>query len=208
MAEASTTEGKCVGRDTRASLLLRLKNSGNGEDFEAAWNEFYEQYAKSIFRWCCGIGVSRRDAPDVTQDVMLRLWHELKTFEYDPEQRFRSWLKTISQRLAIDFCRKHHRLVLADSATLGDLYTSDVVQAKFEQMALLQEAKKRVKEELCQSGDTGRRNWIIFRATTELHRQPSVVAKRLSVKVQLVYVERNRVLNRLRDVIREIYGDE
>lgn len=206
LEKISPAGGETNGRDTRASLLLRLKGGGEPGEVEKAWEEFHEQYAKSIFRWCCSIGVPRRDVPDLTQDVMLKLLQELKQFQYDPQRRFRGWLKTITQRLAIDFLRKHRRLVLSDGSSFGDLFTTETVQAKFEQMLLLEEAKSLVLAEL-HGTEFGRRNWEIFLATTELGEPAAAVARRLGVKVQLVYVEKNRVLNRLRRAVAALEAD-
>src|SRR5262249_12570982 len=101
---------------TRASLLLRLRQ--NPED-QAAWSQFVDRYGPQVYAWCRRWGLQQADAEDVTQNVLTRLAAKLRTFEYDPAQRFRAWLKTLTQHAWSDFLAAQKRAVQgsADSGT-------------------------------------------------------------------------------------------
>ena len=78
---------------TRASLLLRLRQAPPDQE---AWAEFVDRYGPQILAWCRRWGLQETDAQDVTQTVLLQLASKLRTFTYDPAQRFRGWLKTLT----------------------------------------------------------------------------------------------------------------
>src|SRR5262249_117642 len=85
---------------TRASLLLRLRRAPPDQE---AWAEFVDRYGRQIHAWCQRWGLQEADAQDVTQTVLLRLASRLQTFTYDPTQRFRGWLKTLTHHAWSDF---------------------------------------------------------------------------------------------------------
>ena len=66
---------------THVSLLARLRLDPRDQ---AAWDAFVERYGPRIFRWCRGRGLQESDAEDVTQNVLLDLGRQMRTFEYRP----------------------------------------------------------------------------------------------------------------------------
>ncbi len=87
---------------TSASLLQRLRQP----DQEAAWQRFVDLYAPLIFHWGRNQGLNATDAADLLQEVMVVLVTKLPEFEYDPMQRFRGWLRSITVNRARDFQRR------------------------------------------------------------------------------------------------------
>src|SRR5262249_57165343 len=85
---------------TRTSLLLRLRQAPPDQQ---AWAEFVDRYGRQIHVWCRRWGLQEADAQDVTQTVLLQLASKLQTFSYDPSQRFRGWLKTLTHHAWSDF---------------------------------------------------------------------------------------------------------
>src|SRR6516164_9185866 len=94
---------------TRITLLGRLRRDPTNE---AAWSEFVAHYGGKIFAWCRRWGLQEADAQDVTQTVLLKLAGALRSFEYDPQKRFRAWLKTLTYRAWSDFLSARQRVVL------------------------------------------------------------------------------------------------
>lgn len=88
---------------TSVNLLTRLKKPQADE----AWERFVDLYAPLIFHWARSHGLRTNDAADLAQDVFTTLVSKLPTFEYDPNQRFRAWLKTITLNRARDWQRRH-----------------------------------------------------------------------------------------------------
>lgn len=54
-----------------------------------------------------------REAEDVTQEVFVKLWKNIKKF--NPEKKFKTWLFQIAKNTCIDFLRKNKNLVSAEA---------------------------------------------------------------------------------------------
>src|SRR6188768_4069969 len=89
---------------THVSLLARLRLDPRDQ---AAWDAFVERYGGRIFRWCRGRGLQEPDAEDVTQNVLVDLSRQMRTFEYRPvpgrQGSFRAWLHQVTYRAWCDF---------------------------------------------------------------------------------------------------------
>lgn len=70
-----------------------------GEEFGAA----VDRYGDMVFRVAFSSLGRREDAEDVTQEVLLKLWREEKSFESEEHRRF--WLI----RVTVNECRKSAR---------------------------------------------------------------------------------------------------
>ena len=80
---------------TRRSLLSRLKN---WED-QASWQEFFDTYAKLIYRIAAKAGLNDAEAQDVVQETVLIVAKKMPGFKYDPAiGSFKSWLMLITRR--------------------------------------------------------------------------------------------------------------
>lgn len=86
---------------TRKTLLMRAKN----RDDQDAWEEFVEVYRRFIYHVLNRMNVNDNDFDDMVQEILLRLWEKLGT--YDPEKaRFRSWLSFVIRNIVINSIRK------------------------------------------------------------------------------------------------------
>jgi len=88
---------------TSISLLRRLREP----EPDAAWTRFVDLYAPLIFHWGKSNGLAAADAADLVQEVMAVLVVKLPEFEYDPDQSFRAWLKTVALNKARDLHRRN-----------------------------------------------------------------------------------------------------
>ena len=80
---------------TRRSLLSRLKNW----DDQESWREFFDTYAKLIYRVAAKAGLTDAESQDVVQETMLVVARKLPAFKYDPALgSFKSWLLLITRR--------------------------------------------------------------------------------------------------------------
>src|SRR5437764_4931 len=84
------------GPPTSASLLLRLRTEP--ED-ASVWNAFVDRYCPLIYGWSRGYGLQDADAQDVTQNVLVLMVRKMRTFQYEPSKRFRSWLATVTHNV-------------------------------------------------------------------------------------------------------------
>jgi RNA polymerase sigma-70 factor (ECF subfamily) len=84
-----------------AVQLVRRCRAGDG----AAWEELVRSYGKRVYNICYRFTGSRDDADDLTQDVFIRVYRTLDS--YDPEKAaFMTWLATMTRNMLVDHFRK------------------------------------------------------------------------------------------------------
>ncbi len=87
---------------TRNTLLSRAQNP----DDQQAWNEFVSYYQQFIHVVLHQMGLQLSDFDDVVQEVLIKIWKNLKKFEVAPDRaRFRTWLSTLIRNTVIDYIR-------------------------------------------------------------------------------------------------------
>ncbi len=88
---------------TRQTLLMRARN----RDDQDAWGEFVVVYQRFIYHVLNRMNVSENDFDDIVQEVLVRLWEKLGT--YDPEKaRFRSWLSFVIRNIVLNYIKKNN----------------------------------------------------------------------------------------------------
>ena len=92
--------------NTRETLLMKLKD-GNDEE---AWREFDKIYKGFIWSIIIKMGVPQGDQADLVQDVLLKAWKSLPSFEYNKSRgKFRSWLSLVTSNTARTYYRGHNK---------------------------------------------------------------------------------------------------
>lgn len=188
--------GTVDARETRLSLLIRLTQPGPSE--ERAWQEFVDQYAPVIFRWCQRHGLQDTDAEDVTQQVMLKLATHLPTFSYDPTKSFRAWLRTTTYHAWVDFVADQGHRGSGDTGVwqvLASVESRDELLKRIEEefdLELVEIAVARVREGVEPA------TWDAFRMTAIDGLPAAQVARALGKQVATVYVARQNVQRMLR----------
>lgn len=101
---------------------------------ELALEILVQRYLRLIYSFIFRLVRNEQTAEDLTQEVFLKVWKNLKKFKKD--KNFKAWVLTIARNCAIDFLRKKKTVsfseydtnegnnllldVLADSAPLPD----------------------------------------------------------------------------------------
>jgi len=88
-----------------------VKKYIGGED--QALNQLIERYFRQIFLFAKTYVKSDQEAEDVTQEVFVKLWKNVK--KYNPEKKFKTWLFQITKNTCIDFLRKRKDMLPAES---------------------------------------------------------------------------------------------
>ena len=191
---------------TRLSLLGRLRLTPTDEQ---ACSEFVERYGRKIYGWCRQWGLQEADAQDVTQNVLADLARQMRTFEYQPSGRFRSWLRTIAYRAWCDLLdsRKAATTGSGDSAVLDLLHSVEAhedllrhLDAECERKVLgiaMNEVRQRVEP----------RTWEAFRLTTQDGLSGAETALRLGLQVAAVFKAKSRVQKMIREEVARLEGD-
>jgi RNA polymerase sigma-70 factor (ECF subfamily) len=190
---------------TRPSLLLRVRNLGD----QRSWQEFVELYGPVILRYLKRVGVPKRDAADLAQDVLRIVVQQIGTFEYDAGRSFRAWLRTIATHRAYRHFAQEGRRPQTPGGTDHMAAIQQVPVTDEEHDALIEAewrtrrmelAMKQVSQEV--TGPT----WRAFELRYLEQHPPAEVAERLGMKIGAVYTSLSRVLKRLREAVEEIDG--
>ena len=187
--------------DTVTSLTL-LEGLRNPQD-QAAWRRFAERYQPMVLSFAHKLGLSDSDAQDAAQETMLAFVTAYRRQEYDQGKgRLRSWLFGIAHRKVSDIHRRGRKeRVLADRSDatgfMEAIEAPDVAERVWEQawqravlQACLAEVGKQVDHDTLES----------FRLYVLEEWPAEKVAEHLGISRNAVYINKNRVLNRLREL--------
>lgn len=79
---------------------------------EAAFKKLVDRYTAPLYNFVARLG-SRADAPDVLQEVFLKAWKNISSFD-GGKASFKTWIFTIAKNTATDFLRKKKSLLFSD----------------------------------------------------------------------------------------------
>jgi RNA polymerase sigma-70 factor (ECF subfamily) len=104
-----------------------------------------KRYLKPIYSFVFNFVLNQQDAEDLTQEIFLKMWRNLKKFK--KEKNFKSWLFTIAKNTCFDFLRKKRRNLILNAENLeivADLAPS--LLEKLEKESLLEKLKKEIEK--------------------------------------------------------------
>lgn len=70
------------------------------------------RYLRPIYGFVLRIVGSEQNAEDITQDVFVKAWRNLKKF--DKDKSFKTWIFTIAKNASLDFLKKKKALAFSD----------------------------------------------------------------------------------------------
>lgn len=87
----------------------------------AAWQEIVQQYNRRIYNICYRFSGSTDDAADLTQEVFIKIYRTLGTFD-GSRAAFMTWVTTVTRNLLVDHFRKgkYDRVTDSLDATPGN----------------------------------------------------------------------------------------
>ena len=108
---------------------------------QAAWDAIVGQHWRKVFNVAYTFVGRHDEAEDLTQDVFLKLFKALGTF--DRRANFQTWLISISRNLCIDHYRsaRKERLTVDRSVDAGDL---SLVSSDIDPLTALERSDRRV----------------------------------------------------------------
>lgn len=178
---------------TSQTLLLGLKQPGSSEH----WRRFVEQYEPMMRRWAQRKGLADEVARDVISEVYVKLVEHLPKFVYDPDQRFRGWLRRTLDHAIIDQYRRGQATRTLTNQELDLHLASHGVSALDEHDEILDDLTKRLQtaNRLVQlvRKRVNPKTWRAF-FRTEVDGVPGVdVARELGISEGAIYTARFRV---------------
>jgi len=90
---------------TRMTLLQKMQRQQD----ESSWQEFVSIYEKYIYGVIFSMNISREDAGDVLQTVLVKLWKKLPEIDLGDMRRFRSYLAVTVKNTTYDLFRRESR---------------------------------------------------------------------------------------------------
>lgn len=178
-----------ASHSTPASLLQRLNEHSLAED----WERFVRLYTPVLYAWARRLGLAPESATDLTQDVFVVLTRSLKTFRYDPKQRFRGWLWTV---LINQHRSNLRRRTEAPAARELELVGEDNVAAWIDtdyRDHLVAQALELMRAEFPEH------TWKACWEYVVKERPAAEVATELGITVNAVHLAKSRILRRLRE---------
>jgi RNA polymerase sigma factor (sigma-70 family) len=189
---------------TSATLLGRLRHDLSDQK---SWAEFVHNYGPLIHRWCRRWKLQPADAEDVTQTVLVKLADKLRTFKYDPTQRFRAYVKTLARYALCDFLESRRRSAVQGSGDSAMLDQLDTVEACDDFQASLSDAFDREVADEAMARVQLRvqpRTWGAFRLTALEGLSGAQAAARVGMEVPTVFRAKSQVQKMLKEEVRKI----
>jgi RNA polymerase sigma-70 factor (ECF subfamily) len=112
-----------VNRDSRPELVIKTRLDPDPDAplvarclarDETAWESLVKTHTRRVYATCYHFIGRAEEAQDLTQEVFLRVFRSLKSFDAE-SGCFRTWLTSLTRNLLIDHYRKTRKEKLVDS---------------------------------------------------------------------------------------------
>lgn len=117
--------------------------------------ELYDSYARLLYSIVLRAVNNAAVTEDITQEVFLRVWNRIQTFDED-KGNFEGWLVTVARNRAFDYLRSVRNAPDSSSVSLNDLEQSSLFAAGRENSPDRGLAKRAVREALEELSDDQR----------------------------------------------------
>jgi len=205
--EMLNPEDRAIDSVTSVTLLARLQSAPADK---VAWTEFVDRYGDRIHGWCRRWGLQDADAHDVAQNVLFKVLRAMQTFRYDPSQKFRAWLKTITHHAWQDVVRSRRKMIAEESEEIAasdnlleTLAARDDLQGQLEaayEQELFDSAVARVRPRVQPL------TWEAFRLTALEGLSGANASSRLKMPVTSIYKAKSNILKLLEAEVRYLDG--
>ena len=185
-------------RDTNDALLSGLRLSKDESRRRECQAEFFTTYKPRLVAFFQKRGVSNHDAEDLGTELTVSLIESMKTFKYDPQARFRSYLYTSARRAIGKFWTRNRLRQIAQGAYLEQRIDVQELHTRLDEqidLDLLEEAKRRVRPRVSD------RDWSIFERRTIGDVKAGALASILGTTPGAIYEATRRVKKELMDEV-------
>lgn len=188
---------------TSITLLKAIAN----DTATVRWSEFFYKY-EPVMRNYLKAHYSSLDHDDIIQETMRALVNALPDYHYTPDTKghFGSYLIGILKHKALDQLRKTKRTTEIDRIAAEESPTLVESGIDLEEKAWKEHLVEAAIEQLLADTSINQRNREIFRHVTLIHEKPEEVAKRFGVSRGNVDVIKNRMIDRLIQIVSEMRG--
>ncbi len=93
-------------KDQRGTEILeQLVKKAQAGDIKA-FGQIYDQFVQKIYKYMY-FKVKGEDAMDLTENLFLKVWENLKKYQARPGITFSAWIFRIAHNLVVDYYRQH-----------------------------------------------------------------------------------------------------
>ncbi len=187
---------------TTSMMLASLRDANNDQ----AWSGFDARYRPILAGVARRVGLSEEDAAEVAQQALAEFARDYRAGKYERGRgRLSSWLIGIAHHRALDCLRRHkvRKEARGVSAMVDMPCEREHLSAVWEierQQAILQEALTLLRSTSRTSAESIR----AFELVALRGLPAKQAAEECAMSVDDVYVAKNRVTSRLRDIVREL----
>lgn len=155
---------------------------------------YVSQYKDLIYSQAYYFTKSTEDAQDITQDVLIKLWHHLDNV---PRKKAKAWLLRVTKNLCIDYSRRKRELLASAMVVNSDgdefQYEQEHYGLNPEQEAINLDLKERIMNAIFNLPDKVR-NVVIMREIQDLKYDDIATALEMPINSVKVYLFRGRKL--------------
>jgi len=190
---------------TRSTLLVRLKDRGDTD----AWETFGSLYRPMIVAYAVSHGLDSADAEDVAQQCTQAVLEKIETYEHLGS--FKTWLRSIADHKIVDQFRRNRKHVQGTSGfweSQSAPHHRPGGQSPLEawdrqwMVSHIAYCAERVRASVNET------TYEAFAACVVRGMEPGAVAAALNLSINQVYVAKHRVLERIREMLRELHGQD
>jgi len=198
-----------VKSDERAQGMRRELGVEDGAGGPVAWEEFVRIYGRQVIRWCRHHGLQATDAEDVAQDILAKFWKMAGSFEYDPQRRFRGYLRQMVVSAVSDWSSRRATRPMKGGDDAEEVLTS--LPARDDLVSRIEEAYDTELLGVAMNAVKARvepHTWKAFELLALEGLSGAEVATQLGIKQNTAYVARKKVQRMIREAVESLQGGE
>ena len=183
------------GYQLQSTSLTLLEELRLGAD-PNAWELFSQLYRDPILHWAKLANLDEADAEDVTQEVLLTIYRNIRNFSRAREGSFRRWIRRTLQMII----RRH--LEIRRGIPLDHLGEKALEVAGGDQFITAQDYYQRVMESAIHLlfREFEPMSWRLFLDTISTSTSVADLARIHNVSANSIYIARFRIINRLTQI--------
>ncbi|MFA6300881.1 MAG: RNA polymerase sigma factor [Candidatus Paceibacterota bacterium] len=186
--------------ETDEEIITQYKN-GNQEVFK----ELIDRYASSFYNFSARLA-NKDDAPDIVQEIFIKIWKNLGKFNSD-KASFKTWVFTIARNTTTDFLRKKKNLLFSDIDRGSEEDTNSFEENIQDENLLPEEALQKL-EDAQFFNQTLEKLHQNYREVLMLHYQEEMtfeeIGKILNKPLNTVKSQHHRAIIELRKILNQI----
>ncbi len=185
--------------DTRSTLLARLTDRNDAE----AWTTFNDLYRPMLVGYARKRGLNDADADDVSQQCIEAVLANIDQYQHTGS--FKAWLRTIAQNRIRDHFRKRREQQIGSGLWAAQPDDQPAADELWERHWLAEHLRYCVEKV---RPDIAEHTYRAFVENVIEERPAAETAELLGLTVNPVYVAKFRVLERIRNMLRDLTGSD